>query len=255
MRRIILIRKAGGMQFCVGRIRQNMKKNSVFQKYPIWSLLTLAIILFQVIWHISMHEPWRSLDVTMETVQTMLREGFFSNINPMTGLPYTEGVPARYKILVLPYIYASICKVTGVSPSFLLYELVPMLVLAVSYGVYCNWSVYLFPDNEKKQCVFMMLVALVYHFGDYYSVTDAFRMFHVGYEGTTIRAVILIPWVILAGLKKKWWQVAFCILAEAAMVWTLYGMGYCVLITAGFIGYRIMMRLYERRLENRRAKV
>jgi len=232
-----------------------MKKNSVFQKYPIWCLVTGAIILFQIIWHIYMHEPWRDLDITMETVKTMLKEGFFSNINPMTGLPYTAGVPSRYKILVLPYVYALICKVTGVSPESLVYELVPMAVLVVSYWIYRNWAVYLFAEDGKKQCMFMMFVALVYHFGDYHYVTDAFRMFHVGYEGTTIRAVVLIPWVILACLKKKWWQVAFCILAEAAMVWTLYGMGYCVLITAGFIGYRILMRLYERALENRRAKV
>ena len=44
-----------------------MKKNSVFQKYPIWCLVTGAIILFQIIWHIYMHEPWRDLDITMET--------------------------------------------------------------------------------------------------------------------------------------------------------------------------------------------
>lgn len=232
-----------------------MKKNSVFQKYPIWCLVTGAIILFQIIWHIYMHEPWRDLDITMETVKTMLKEGFWSNVNPMTGQPYTVGVPSRYKILVLPYVYALICKLTGVSPELLVYELVPMAVLVISYFIYSRWAVALYPEERKKQCLFMMFVALVYHFGDYYSVTDAFRMFHTGYEGTTIRVAVLIPWVILACLKKKWWQVAFCILAEAAMVWTLYGMGYCVLITACFVGYGIMVRIYKRLKEKRRAKV
>ncbi|MBQ7955088.1 MAG: hypothetical protein IJ282_05010 [Lachnospiraceae bacterium] len=224
-----------------------MKKDYVFQKYPFWCLATGALILFQIIRHFYMYEPWRQLDITMETVQTMLKEGLFSSVNPMTGRPYTAGVPSRYKILVLPYVYTLVCKVTGVSPQALLYELVPMLVLLGSYFVYSRWAVYLFPAEGKKQCAFMMFVALIYHLGDYAPVTDAFRMFHTGYEGTTIRAVILIPWVILACLKGKWWQVVLCIVAEAAMVWTFYGLGYCVLIAALFIGCQMVCRILEKR--------
>ncbi len=228
-----------------------MKKKTIFQEYPYWCLATGALILFQIIWHYYMHEPWRNLDVTAETVQTMLKEGLFSNINPMTGRPYSLGVPSRYKILVLPYVYTVICKVTGVSVHTLLFEIVPALVLLISYFVYSRWSVFLFPDERKKQCIFMMFIALIYHMGDYSYVTEAFRLFHIGYEGTSIRAAIIIPWVILACMKKKWWQVVICILGEAAIVWTNYGMGYSVLIAVLFVVYYLGVRI----LEKRRARV
>lgn len=228
-----------------------MKKKTIFQEYPFWCLATAALILFQIIWHYYMHEPWRNMDITAETVQTMLKEGVFSNINPMTGRPYSLGVPARYKILVLPYVYTVICKVTGMSPQTLLFEIVPAVTLLISYFIYSRWAVFLFRGERKKQCIFMMFVALIYHMGDYAYVTEAFRVFHTGYEGTSIRAAILIPWVILACMKKKWWQVALCVVAEAAIVWTNYGLGYSALIAILFIAYYLGAWI----LEKRRARV
>jgi len=227
-----------------------MKKKTIFQEYPYWCLATAALMLFQIIWHFYMHEPWREWDITAETVQTMLKEGLFSGINPMTGRPYTAGVPTRYKLLVLPYVYTVICKVTGIAPQTLLFEVVPAIVLLISYFVYSRWAVFLFPEERKKQCIFMLLVALIYHMGDYAFVTEAFRLFHVGYEGTSIRAAVIIPWVILACLKRKWWQVILCVLAETAIVWTNYGLGYSLFIAALFIAYYFA----EKILEKRRAK-
>lgn len=224
-----------------------MKKKTLFQEYPFWCLATVAFILFQIIWHFYMHEPWRQFDITLETVQTMLKEGFGSSVNPMTGRRYALGAPARYKILVLPYVYTLICKVTGILPQTLLFELVPTLVLIVSYFVYSRWAAYLFPDERKKQCIFMLFVALIYHMGDYAYVSEAFRVFHTGYEGTSIRAVIIIPWVILACLKKKWWQVVLCVLFETAIVWTNYGLGYSVLIAALFIFYYAGVKVLGKR--------
>lgn len=217
--------------------KKMMKKKTIFQECPFWCLATAALILFQIIWHFYIHEPWREWDIMIETVQTMLKEGLFSNNNPMTGRPYTAGAPTRYRLLVLPYIYTIICKVTGVSPQTLLFEIVPAVVLCLSYVVYAGWAAFLYPDNRKKQCIFLFFVAVLYQMGDYANVTEAFRVFHVGYEGTSIRAAILIPWVILACLKRKWWQVVICAAAEAALVWTNYGLGYCVLLAALFLGY------------------
>ncbi len=224
-----------------------MKKKTIFQESPFWCLATAALILFQIIWHFYMHEPWREMDITLETVQTMLKEGLFSNVNPMTGSPYTAGVPTRYKILVLPYVYTLICKVTGVSPQTLLFEMVPTVVLLISYFIYTRWAVFLFSPSRKKQCVFMMFVALYYHMGDYANVAEAFRLFYIGYEGTTIRAVVIIPWVILACMKRKWWQVALCVILEASLVWTLYGLGYSALIGAGFAAYYTGVKILEKR--------
>lgn len=219
----------------------------VIARYPILVLSIVLIILFQIIWNFYMHEPYRKTDITTETVQTMLQEGFSNNINPMTGQPYTDGAPTRFRILVLPYVYAVICKITGILPQTLLYEWVPALVLIGSYIIYARFAAYLFKGNAKKQCLFMLFTALLYQFGNYAPVTDSFRLFHTGYEGTTIRAAILLPLALLSCLKGKWWLAAVCAIIEAAVVWTFYGFGYTVLIIAVTIAIRSFTKLYEKR--------
>lgn len=221
--------------------------NSIVVQYPVICLVAALLILFQIIWNFYMHEPYRGVDITTETVQTILREGYQYQVNPMTGAPYTVGVPTRLKILVLPYVYASICKVTGVSPQTLLYEWVPMLVLLLSYFVYSRWAVYLFPENQKKQCIFMLLVVLAYQFGSYTSITDSFLVFHSGYEGAAIRAAVLLPLALLFCLKGKWISAAICAAVELCIVWTTYGLGYVALIMAVVAACKLARRNFEKR--------
>lgn len=226
--------------------KQNGKK-SIVAEFSVICLVTGFLILFQIIWNFYAHEPYRKTDITMETVQTILQEGYAYESNPLTGEPYTAGAPKRWKILVLPYVYAFICKTTGVSPQVLLYELVPTVVLLLSYLVYSRFAVYLFPQNRKKQCFFMLLVAFLYQFGNTAAVTDSFCLFHAGFEGTSIRGAVLLPLALLLCLKEKWIWAAVCAAAEACIVWTNYGLGYTVLIMAVTALCKIAAHIWEKR--------
>lgn len=221
-------------------------KREMLQAYPGLCLLILGLIMFQVIWNFYMHEPYRNTDITMETVQTILKEGFSYQTNPMTGGPYTAGAPMRWKVLVLPYLYAGVCQVTGLSPQILVYAIVPTIVLLLSYGVYYGLGGYLFQDNIKRKLLFLLLVAMIYQFGSYTTVSESFLLFHSGYEGTSIRAAVLLPLTLLSALKKQWWLTALCILAEAATVWTFFGLGYTAL-TAGVVALVHLVALLQNR--------
>ena len=76
---------------------------------------------------------------------------------------------------------------------------------------------------------------------------DGFDMFYGGFRGVTIRAVVLIPYLIACLMEKKYFGVALCILAEACMVWTLYGAGVCLLITFAWVVLRGLSALWNNR--------
>lgn len=193
-------------------------------------VLILGLVIFQIIWNFYMHEPYIQEDITIETVQTIRSTNTVYEINPLTGSAFTEGMPLRLKILVLPVLYAMLSQWTNLSPQTICYEIVPILVLILSYLVYSRWAVFLFQEDKKKQFLFILFVALIYQFGSYAIVTDSFGLFTMGYTGETIRRAVILPYVLLSALQKKWLRVVLGIMAEACIVWTLYGLGYSVIV-------------------------
>lgn len=78
---------------------------------------------------------------------------------------------------------------------------------------------------------------------------DGFDVFYGGFRGVTIRAVVLIPYLITCLMEKRYIGVLLCILAETCMVWTLYGAGVCLLITAAWMALRGVLSLIVSRTE------
>lgn len=172
-------------------------------------------------------------DLTAETVESMLTTNSFYQVNPMTGHAYTAGVPSRLKILCLPTLYASICQILHLSAEVVVWKMVPILVLLGSYLAYHILAKIFWRNNAKGRAVFMVLVALIFLCGDYLYGMDGFGVMHGGYRGVTIRGCILLPYVFGLCLRKKWLTAFLCVLAEACIVWTLYGMGACLLVILG----------------------
>ena len=149
----------------------------------------------------------------------------------MTGSAFTQGMPARLKILGLPAFYALICRLTGCPAVYTVYRIMPLVTFLLAYVVYGLWARFLFPKDYKKQITFLLVIALLFQFGCYGTVSDGARLFAAGWRGETIRALILLPYALLCLMKKRKKGVLLCILAEACMVWTLYGAGLVLLMT------------------------
>ena len=58
---------------------------------------------------------------------------------------------------------------------------------------------------------------------------------HAGWLGTTIRSCVLVPLCLYGALERKWLVSVICILAEACIVWTLWGLGVCAVVLAGVL--------------------
>ena len=211
----------------------------LFQLYPVLFVIIGALILFQLIWNYRMQVPYTAGDITVETVQSMLAADGIYTVNPLTGQAFTAGMPLRLQILVLPTLYAVLCSLTGIPAPLMCYGIIPCVVLLLSYLVYGRWAAYLFPQEGKKQALFMLFVALVYQFGCYNGAMDGFHLFFAGYRGTAIRAGIILPYVLLCTLQKKWKGVILCLLAEVCVVWTFYGAG----CAAAIVGIVLVIRL------------
>lgn len=246
--RLVIARKKGKHKKAEGEGGRLLK---LMRVYP-WLFAGIGIlILIQIVWNFYSHVPYLTGDITGETVQTMLATDSIYTINPMTGQAYTAGMPLRLQILVLPTLYAAICQLTGISVPVLLYSVVPSLVLLLSYLVYTGWAVYLFPREGKKQLIFMLFVVIIYQFGCYSAAMDSFLVFFQGWQGTAVRAGVILPYALLCCLQGKWRSVILCLLAEVCVVWTLYGLGYTVIMVLVLGGIRLVRFLFSRKMSTK----
>ncbi len=196
-------------------------------------LFALSAIL-QVVLIATGQTAVRDGDMTVETVQAFLRENGIYRSNPLTGRPYGLGQPLRLKILCLPTLYAVLCRLSGAAPLQLVERMAPAALLAASYCVYARLGDLLFYGDRTKKWIFMAFVNLMVWLGGSLPVLDGFQLLHCGWQGTAVRAGILVPYTIDSCLRGKWHRALLCILAEACLVWTLYGLGVCFFITALF---------------------
>ena len=211
-----------------------------------WILFGVAA-LTQVMYVMTMQEVYTQGDMTLESVISFLASDRIYEINPLTGNAYTQGMPLRLKILCLPTVYAALVKGFGVDAESLVYGMIPAFVLLGSYLAYYTLAKQLFRKDLFRQGVFMAIVAILYSFGDYMYGVDGFGVLHSGFRGVTIRAAILLPYTLGLMLRKKYKLVLLCILAEACIVWTFYGMGACLLMAAGLMCVEQMMKYFEKK--------
>lgn len=212
-------------------------------------VVAAVLFSFQLLTVLSGNAVYRQGDMTVETVTSFLETDAVYSVNPLTGQAYTEGLPTRIKILCLPMLYGSICRMTGLSPQLVVWRLVPALTLGSSYLAFWLLARALFPRNGRKRAYFLAGYALILWAGSYMYGMDGFGALFCGFRGVTIRNLVLLPWLFSLLLRKRWLAAALCIAAEACMVWTLYGLGVCAAVTVGMACAEFAVRLKGRRRE------
>lgn len=216
--------------------------------YAVFVLLFLSQLVFICIGDTNC----RTGDMTVETVGSFLEEDGLYMVNPMTGAPYTGGIPFRLKILCLPTLYACLVRVTGLSAGVVVWKLVPIVTLISCYTAFGLLAAALFPEEEgsgfgEKRACFMTIASLLVWVGAYQAGIDGFQLLCGGWRGVTIRNLVLIPWLLSLCLRRRWLTAILCILAEACMVWTLYGCGMCLPVLLGMAGIKLCYRFAEHR--------
>ncbi len=197
------------------------------------AVIFCALVLYQFIQLSGYAGAFTQGDMTVETAGSFLQTDGIYQVNPMTGQPYTAGLPLRLKILCLPTLYGILCRISGLSPYDAVSGIVSVLVFFSSYAAFYCVAESLFSDQRKNRLCFMIMSVILIWVGSYRYGADGFDLLYCGYRGVTVRNLVLIPYLISLCLRRKWKLAVLCILAEACIVWTLYGLGACVLVMAG----------------------
>lgn len=205
-----------------------------------------VVVLIQLLYIVTGQKIYPAGDMTAETVNSILDTDAVYQVNPLTGQSYTLGMPLRIKILCLPVLYAICCDVFGMSAAQVVWTVVPALILLGSYLSFYTVAKALFPEDAGKRGIFMLFVALLLWVGDSMYGMDGFGLQYAGFRGVSIRMAVLLPYTFGLILRRKWKPVVLCILAEACIVWTLYGMGVCLLVTAGMLLTGLVKTLKEK---------
>lgn len=195
-------------------------------------ILFMLLVFSQIFFLLTNETLYRRGDMTVETVESFLRTDAVYRVNPMTGQAYQQGIPSRLKILCLPTLYGALCSLLGVSSELLVWRVAPVLTLLGCYGAYSVLSRCLFEDDRKRRA-FLIAVALLIWAGSYLYGMDGFGILYTGWRGVTIRNTVLVPWVLSLCMRKKFMPVLLGVIAEACIVWTLYGMGVCLIVAVG----------------------
>lgn len=195
----------------------------------IFLMLALAQLVY-LLWNAGIYTRG---DMTVETVGSFLRTDSVYGVNPMTGQAYTAGIPSRLKILCLPTLYGFISSLSGLAPDIVVTAAVPAWIFVSSYAAFFCVGQSLFPGSRKQRSCFMITVVALIWAGSRLYGMDGFNLLYCGYRGVTIRNLVILPYLISLCLRRRWKLGVLCVLAEACIVWTFYGLGVCVLTAAG----------------------
>lgn len=241
---LIARKKAMAVSVIVGKTAPEKKK--AIRRQQILAAALGFLILLQVLLIITGKKVWTDGDMTLETVNTFLKENGIYTVDPLTGEPYTQGMSFRLKLLCLPTLYGTISRWSGMSPETVVYRLIPCLTLCMGYLAYGRLGAVLFDYNRKKCNIFLIIVGILFCAGTYMPGVDGFDIFYGGFRGVTIRAAVLLPYLFSCLLERKYLGAVLCILAEACMVWTVYGAGVCLLVTVAWMALQWLWTMCSR---------
>lgn len=199
----------------------------------LYGVIVLVLVASQIAFLIFGEGVFRQGNMTAETVESFLYTGRLYQVNPMTGLPYEQGLPGRAKILCLPTLYASLCELTGISSAVMLEKIIPVVILLGSYSAYRCLAAAFFPEKREARLLFMVVTAMVFWVGTNARGMDGFALLFAGWKAETIRRCILVPYTISLCIRKKYLHAILCCLAESCILWTRFGTGACFAVLIG----------------------
>lgn len=231
------------MLYFINRMKKGQEtEKKVLEKPSLLILFSAALFLSQIIYILLSENVYLYRDMTVETVVSFLYTDGIYQVNPLTGAAYEGGIPLRLEILCLPTLYSILCRLFSLEPRIVVWTVTPCMMLIFSYSAFRCVGRCLFSDSKKRQDCFLALVAILLWVGSYAFGMDGFGVLYSGWRGVTVRNAVLIPYLISLCLRRKWKLAAFCIAAEACLVWTFYGAGACLLTAVSLAACELIWR-------------
>lgn len=208
----------------------------------------LLVALIQAVYVYCMPALAVSGDIMVETLYSFQASDGIYQVNPLTGQAFAQGLSMRYRVLGLPTLYTVLATIFRVEGALFVQNLIPVVILAGAYMVYYRIARLLFGNDLRKKYLFLIVVALIFWCGEGAPWLDGYAALHSAWTGSSIRNLILLPYSLSLGLEKDlrhtWPGMVLCILAEACVCRTAYGLGMCLLLLAVLLA---LDKLYDRK--------
>lgn len=111
-----------------------------------------------------------------------------------TGRVYTE-LPTRTVLSQFPHYTAIIASLSNIHPAALAHTVFPVVFIIIAYGFYYVFGKALFKQDQNKTMVFLVLLAIIYIFGDYSRYTNFVRLLCRTWQGKSLIANLTIPFI------------------------------------------------------------
>jgi hypothetical protein len=167
-------------------------------------LIAAAVLAAAVVFSVDDPE-----DHVTEEVLTMYTTDSLYAYNPMNGKAKADLLSLEAEELTeqanspVSAAYAVCAAVTKIHPAKLVRLLLPVFLLPFYYCVYAAWGSWLFPESEKKQRIFRVVVWLLLGTSIYTEHAVAFGVFANCWNGETLFFLGLLPAAVLLLLGEK----------------------------------------------------
>ena len=161
-----------------------------------------------------------------------------SVFNPYTG--QEGGVSIKILLTSWNYYISFLSKISGIHVAAIAHTFLPIVLIPMAYIVYWLIAKFLFANNRKKVCVFLLWINFIIIFGAYSWYTLTLRLDICVWHGKAVMAAIMLPFLFYYLLrtseygKKELLCLLLIMIATCAM--SLMGVGLTIVIViAAFV--------------------
>ncbi len=215
----------GGFSVVQGK---NTKKDG--KECLLWCLFG-ALLLFQLVQAVRLtYADWDDAYFVAVSSITEDADSMYQKL-PYTG--GSTGLDARHGLAPFPIWIAFLARVSGVQAVSVAHVMVPVVLIAMTYGVYCLIGSKLFGKKGEKLPLFLLFTEILVLFGNYSIYSAENFMLARSRQGKAALGNIIVPVMVLLFLillervqeKKKvtfrYWVLLFAVLLSACLCSTM----------------------------------
>lgn len=170
------------------------------KKYPkILAIISILLILFQCYMGFTyMHEDEDDSNFVAKAVIAIDTNTLFKYSDE--GYELTT-IPWRTGLSPFPWFTANIATVVRMHPTIVAHTIFPVIFVLIAYSLYFIIGKYLFDDDYEKTFMFLIIMNILYIFGNYTRYSIFVRLLTRLWQGKSILANITIPLIFYIFLK------------------------------------------------------
>lgn len=176
-------------------LRDILKENiDNLKKLPKFlSIIVLIIILFQAFVAFKyMHEDYDDSNFVAKATIALDTNTLYEYDDEGDEL---DSIPSRTGLAPYPFYTATIAKLIGIHPTIVAHTVFPPICIFIAYMVYYLLGKSLFKNDNKKALIFVLILSILYMFGDYSRYTVFVRLLYRIWQGKSMVCAVILPFI------------------------------------------------------------